>query len=471
MSLKAGQLATGLALTLITHSTLAAETPPIAAGAPPKTAAPSSGLLNDWLRQQSSGFESWDIGGQARVRYEVFEDASPAFPNLDFQKSGVSNDNSYLWTRERFHVGYKTSWVSFYTEAQNSDSVWDNDPKNPGADSFDLTQAYVKIGNIKEFPLSLKVGRQELSYGDERLLGLSDWGNTARNFDAAKIRYEQNGSWVDAFAGRAVVVDDTRFDEVNPHDWLFGVYGSTTKLVPIQETQLYFLSRNTGVGGTVTPRDIYSVGARVKSLPGKLKGWDYFGEAVGQFGNVTQAGQRREQQAYAVAFGGGYTWKDVVASPRLGLEYDFSSGDSDPNDGKSETLDNLFPINHKHYGLVDIVGWRNMNDVRFSVGLKPHKKLGINVDYHMLWLADTHDYFYPQSGAGRNDYGYARNSSYDAALGSEIDLDVTYAVTPWAVLRTGFGHFFTGSYIDSSKASSGGSTDADWAYVQATLSF
>jgi hypothetical protein len=155
----------------------------------------------------------------------------------------------------------------------------------------------------------------------------------------------------------------------------------------------------------------------------------------------------------------------------LGLEYDFSSGDSDPNDGKSETLDNLFPINHKHYGLVDIVGWRNMNDVRFSVGLKPHKKLGINVDYHMLWLADTHDYFYPQSGAGRNDYGYARNSSYDAALGSEIDLDVTYAVTPWAVLRTGFGHFFTGSYIDSSKASSGGSTDADWAYVQATLSF
>src|SRR5690242_5913556 len=31
---------------------------------------PSAGLLNDWLRQQSPGFEPWDIGGQVRGRFE-----------------------------------------------------------------------------------------------------------------------------------------------------------------------------------------------------------------------------------------------------------------------------------------------------------------------------------------------------------------------------------------------------------------
>ena len=56
-------------------------------------------------------------------------------------------------------------------------------------------------------------------------------------------------------------------------------------------------------------------------------------------------------------------------------------------------------------------------------------------------------------------------------MGSEIDLDFNYAVAPWAGLRGGYGHFFPGSYVDSSKQAWGGAIGADWFYVQATLSF
>lgn len=90
---------------------------------------------------------------------------------------------------------------------------------------------------------------------------------------------------------------------------------------------------------------------------------------------------------------------------------------------------------------------------------------------HLFWLADTRDFFYPQSGSGRNGGGYGRNPGYDSFVGSEVNLDVNYAVTAWASVRGGYGHFFTGSYVDSSKAGVGGSTDADWFYAQATLSF
>jgi len=38
------------------------------------------------------------------------------------------------------------------------------------------------------YQASLKIGRQELIYGDERLIGAFGWNNIGRVFDAAKLR-------------------------------------------------------------------------------------------------------------------------------------------------------------------------------------------------------------------------------------------------------------------------------------------
>ena len=436
----------------------------------------SAGVLNDWLRSESPEWKAWDLGGQFRIRYENFDGGSPAAPNNDFQKSGVDNKNDYLWTREKLHLGYTAKWFNAFVEGRNSDSDGDDDVRNLGEDSFDLQQAYLALGNAKEFPITAKLGRQEFLYGDERLIGPADWGNTGRVFDAAKLRYEDKNLWVDAFVSHVVVPVDGEFNNDDDNDWFSGVYASSRTLLPIQETQLYFLSRNVTPGSSAgtTPRDIYSVGARVKSLPGKLKGWDYAAEVVKQFGSIVQSNVRREQDAWAASLGGGFTWANAFATPRLGLEYNFSSGDSNPTDDKSQTLDNLYPTNHKHYGTMDFIGWRNIHNPRLSFSMKPHKKVSVSLDYHLFWLADTHDFFYPQSGGGRNGKGYGNgnlNSSYDSFVGSELDLDVTYAVTTWAGLRAGYGHFFPGSYVDSSKQAWGGSMGADWFYVQATLGF
>lgn len=438
----------------------------------PKVGA-SSQVLNDWLRSQSTAWTPWDVGGQFRARVELFDNASPANPKLDFQRVGVNNDNSYWWLREKVHLGYNADWFAVYTEGRDSRAWQDNDTKNLGQDPLELYQAYAILGNAKEFPLTVKVGRQELLYGDERLVGPSDWSNTGRVFDAVKLRWQAKDWWVDAFASHVVAVNSTHFNSADVHDSFFGVYSSFLNLVPIQESQFYFLSRNVDVGsyaGT-KPRDIYTLGLRFKSLPGKLRGWDYSVEFVQQLGSINTGAVRLHQQANALAVAAGYTWEKTFATPRIGLEYDYSSGDNDPNDTKSETLDNLFPTNHKHYGTMDIVGWRNLHDVRVSLSAKPHKKLAVNLDYHLFWLANTHDAFYPQSGSARSGNGYGLVPGYSSFVGSELDLDVTYAITPWAGLRAGAGHFFTGGYIDASKAASGGAVDANWCYLQTTLSF
>ena len=480
-------LTAGAMVLAMTAAVYADEKP--AAATPPPAPKPSAGLVNDWLRGQNSQFKAWDFGGQVRARYEVKENGGVA-GNTDF-RAGAKNDNSYLLLREKIHLGYNHDWFSAYVEGRDSSSQNDRRDPNPESDRFDLHQAFVTVGNKREFPVTAKVGRQEFIYGDERLVGAGDWGNLGRVFDAAKLRYEDKDTWVDGFVGRLVLPDANNFNVANDYDWFSGVYASTRAVCPKQDTQLYFLSRNTGKqspsaqsGSLValpSARDIYTVGFRMKSLPGQLKGWDYALEAATQFGSIKSGGptsQRLDHQASALSAGGGYTLPKCPMSTRVGLEYNFASGDEDANDDKSGTFEQLFPTNHKHYGYMDFVGWKNIHNPRLSLSAKPFKQLLVSLDYHLFWLADTSDSFYTESGAARsgqtaagNGTGYGKNSGYSSFLGSEIELDATYAVTSYLVLRSGYGHFFAGNYQKDSFRAVGGAKDADYFYVQATFNF
>ncbi|MEK7706769.1 MAG: alginate export family protein [Verrucomicrobiota bacterium] len=462
--------------------TTAMPTPPPAAGA---------GLLNDWLREESADFKAWDIGGQERVRFEYRSGMAVAGSSGAVDFSRLSPDNDFLLFRTKIHLGYNSpcNWFSVYAEGRDSRDL--NDKRRslagtsykPEEDTCDLQQAYVRLGDAKTFPLTAKVGRQELAYGDERLVGAFDWSNMGRVFDAAKLRYETTDLWVDAFSGRVVIPRDDTFNTVNDYDWFSGIYASTKTLIPRQETQLYFLARNASAQSPtafalpppalfplVGARDIYTVGLRVKSTPGEWQGWDYEAELAGQFGRFVDAGKSLDQQAFAAHLAGGYTFTKTTATPRVGLEYNFSSGDSNPNDGKHETFDNLFPTNHKFYGFMDFLSLQNLHDVRLATSAKPAKNLTLTLDYHLFWLADTHDSFYAVNGTPRTTSGYGINPTYNSFVGSEIDLVASYAVKRWAALQAGYGHFFRGDYVKQSLGASG-SKDADWIYLQAVVNF
>jgi hypothetical protein len=470
-----------------------AEPQAVANPATPKDPAASAGFVNDWLRSQSPTWEAFDIGGQFRSRFEHREHmAIPGQPGaIDFRERGAVHGNSYWLFRTRAHLGFRPAdWFGLYVEGRDSFSLNDRRDPDPESDRLDLHQAYLSIGDPGRFPIIAKVGRQELVYGDERLIGAFEWNNIGRVFDAAKLRYEQPEFWVDGFAGRVVVPRDGHFNEVNDYDWFWGVYGSSRELVPWQETQVYFLGRNASgkspaaargaLIGLATPRDIYTVGGRVKSLPGKLQGWDYSAEAAAQFGRFKESaiGPSLDHEAFAAHVGGGYTFAGVSFTPRLGVEYNFASGDSDPADDRHETFENLFPTNHKFYGYMDFFSWQNIHNVRASASIKPLKSLTLTLDYHLFWLAETADYFYTAGGAPRSTaapgsgMGYNRNPGYDNFVGSEINLIASYNVKKWANLQGGYGHFFVGNYVKESLASPNfGAADADWVYVQIAINF
>ncbi len=465
----------------------------------PMTAArPSAGYLNDYLRKDDPYMSAWDIGTQVRLRYEIRDNFGVSGAVNDFRRKGADVDNAYFLQRIKPRVGYTAEWFSVFVEGRSSGSTGDDRNPNPESDGpIDLHQAYVTVGNHKEFPLSLKVGRQELVYGDERLIGAFDWNNIGRVFDAAKLRWQNPYFAADIFSGRVIIPRDNHFNLPNDYDWFSGIYASS-KLIPKQTTELYFLSRNTSGSSpnvlisTATPailkgasaRDIYTVGMRFKSTPGEFGNWDYTTELMGQFGHFNDPAQpaakrSQEHRAYAFFAGGGYTWNESAYAPRLGLEYNFASGDSNPNDNKHETFENLFPTNHKFYGFMDFVSLQNIHNVRFTSSFKPIPRLTLQGDAHAFWLADTHDNFYAVNGARRGGLGnpaggagtgFGVNSGYSSYVGSELDIVATYALAPYATLQAGYGHFFRGKYIKESW-SQVGSADANWVYLQSTLSF
>ncbi|MCC6234932.1 MAG: alginate export family protein [Verrucomicrobiales bacterium] len=472
--------------------------------APPPPPSPFPGFINEALRKDDPYMNAWDFGGSLRVRYELKDGNGIAgVPgSLDFRQSNADNHNAYFLERLRVRASYTDTWWSAFVEGRSS--LAQNDERfgfagtprhkghGPESDPFDLHQAFVTVGNHKEFPLSLKLGRQEMIYADERFIGAFAWNNIGRVFDAAKVRWQNSWFAADIFTSRPVLPEEDRFNESSDYESFSGIYATSTK-VPKHTLDVFLLSRNatpqatTAVPAPQAPvpsaRDIYSIGVRLKSKPGDLGPWDYTIDAVGQFGNFrdTRAGapsSRLDHTAYAFIVQGGYTFKDTPMTPRLGLEFATASGDSDPTDGDHGTFENLYPTNHKFYGYADFISLQNIHDLRAIFQLKPTPRLSLAVEGHAFWLADTSDNFYNVGGAPRGGItsgagrGYGIDSSLDPFVGTEVDLVAGYALTRYAQLEAGYAHFFTGSYIDDSLADPAfGSRDANWFYAQLNVNF
>src|ERR1051326_8476786 len=99
------------------------------------------------------------------------------------------------------------------------------------ADRLDFYQGFVEFGEIENSPWSARIGRQELNYGETRLIANANWTNSARTFDAVRLRYNHPGVHLDWFAAALVVQLQPRFDHPQLRNGLYGFYSSFYHLV------------------------------------------------------------------------------------------------------------------------------------------------------------------------------------------------------------------------------------------------
>lgn len=391
------------------------------------------------------------FGGQIRARAETTNIESYATP---LKRRGY--DLTTL--RTRLGVAVETNQkVNAFIQLQDSRNWGSETTVATNMNLVDLHQGYVDVLDLFAQPLDLRVGRQELSYGDQRLVSPLDWSNIGRAWDGARLRWRGASYAVDLFD---TVVKEVNTAKRNGHFW--GLYASC-KAVPKHEFDAFLFGRDQRDGtflnehatlGNLSDR---TVGARIKGTPDRF---DYTAEADWQFGR--KAGQR--VAAWATALTGGYTF-DHSLKPRVGVEYDFASGDSNPSDNKVQTFDPLYPFGHAYQGYQDIFSWKNGHDFKGSVSFDPKPDWRVQADYHHFRLHHAFDAWYDATGAAI--IARSATGAPGKDIGGELDLHVKGKFREVITLWFGWSRFFAGSYVKATTTRG----DRDWGFAQAAFNF
>lgn len=396
---------------------------------------------DEWLdryagsRELNRSLPGWlRFGGEERVRFE-------AFSNGGFQPG---NDDGYVLQRFRLNMNIQpVAWLKFKFQAQDA-RVFFKEAKPyaaPFQDTWNLRMAFVELGDFKNDPVTVRVGRQEINLGDERLVGSTNWSNTARTFDAARVRFRRGKLRLDAFASSVVVLKDGDVGEVRPGNNLHGLYGGLEDVLP---------------GATIEPYVLWRLAPRLRSETGaignqdmKTAGVRWVGRAARLDYSVEMALQRGSLgpdsiSAWAGHWVAGYNWTAGAWKLRYMNEYNYATGDRDPNDGRRNTFDQLYPTAHDKYGLADQVGWKNIHHVRTGLEVQPRAKWSVAVRHNWYWLADAHDALYNTSSTA---IARMPDGSAGRYVGHELDAVGAYKFARQLHLGAGLGHLFPGRFL------------------------
>jgi hypothetical protein len=382
--------------------------------------------LPRWLR----------FGGQFRTRFE----------SEDGIKYATTND-VYLLTQFRFEVTIQPiKWLTFFGETQDSRVFFNQHVPDsvPYQNTWDIRQAYVEIGSPKEGWGDVIVGRQVLAFGDERVIGPSDWLNMGRTFDAARLDLHRTGYRVSLFASSVIVGVDGAMDHHLQGNNLYGVYGSITNAIPRATLEPYVLWRvapaNAGLPETADRGHLNeaTVGLRVAGdLPAAF---DYDIEMDWQAGSLGANSIR----AWAGYWRLGRTFRGVSTAPRIFIESNYASGSRNPGRHTWGTFDQIYPSNHDKLDFADQFGRKNIQQVHAGVEETISRQWKLRQTYEDLWLATTHDAVYASSGAISI---AADPNPASRHIGQEVDFIAQYQVDKRITTGFGYARLFSGRFL------------------------
>lgn len=231
-----------------------------------------------------------------------------------------------------------------------SDYITGADSLSGTNDDVEIYQSYIEAEEMFGLPLRLRVGRQELSFGSEWLLGVNDVSSFyfGRSFDAMRLTYAADLFSMDVFGAQLAEGGPIEEDE---DVWLYGVYGSYLGLEDIvidaywlwlrdarrlSDTNLdwfgEWLEDVVGIDD-YDPTNLHTVGVRGA---GAIGAFDFEAEFAYQFGDAHQVGflfrpyeygdNDAEFDAWAGNLEAGYTF-DIAWQPRVWMGAAYFDGE------------------------------------------------------------------------------------------------------------------------------------------------
>lgn len=439
-----------------------------------------------------------------------------------------SNSLSFVEQRTRLNVKADfTNEVSAFIELDSYD-IWGEDFRSnyiTGVDGransvedVEVYQAYIEANEMWGFPLRMRVGRQELSFGSEWLVGVKDTSAffTGLSFDGLRLTYATDVFSVDAFY---TTLAEGGINEEDEDVSFAGVYGSYKGLEDIT-IDAYWLwlrdARSLNDTNFVAPiewlEDIFSlddydvtnlhtVGLRGA---GTIGAFDFEAEAAFQFGDAHSTGilfkpllygdDSADYDAWGANLEVGYTF-DIVWSPRVYLGGAYFDGEDErdisfwewvnPFDRPeaSVSFNRLFS-NWEYSEFIENTELSNAYVIRGGVSVHPTESIEALLALSYFQTLEEFDEPINVSIGGFK-VPIAPALSFltdenDSELGYEAALYVTYHYSEDLSFQVGWAHLFVGDGLEDGQFSAGngllfnggtGDDDSDYVFIETKLCF
>ncbi|MDL2257240.1 alginate export family protein [Bacteroidales bacterium OttesenSCG-928-I14] len=404
-------------------------------------------LVNTFCLFAQDRQDSFSISTQLRSRGE-YRNGS-LFPREEGEMPAT-----FINDRARLSLNYKRPNLEMRLSGQHV-GVWGQDPQIDRNGRFMLNEAWGKI-SYKDF--YVQIGRQAISYDDERILGTLDWNTSGRFHDALKAGYSNKLNSVDLILAfnqneEKVIGGSFYAPGGQPYKSLQTIhyhYGNNNTPFNIS-----FLAMNTGwqIG------DVNNASNKFMQTIGTYMTYkeDYWNLSASGYYQTGKNNQNASVSAYMANISfmlkPNKVWSFALAS-------DYLSGNSQ-NSSKVNAFNPLYGTHHKFYGTMDYfyasAFINNLNpglwDNNLSVFMKASKKLDASITYHNFLTAENI---------------YFDNKKYDKYLGSEIDLQLNWTIMPDVKLMAGYSIMFADSTMDILKGGNHKSWQ-DWGWISINI--
>lgn len=374
------------------------------------------------------------IGGEVRFQYLWFKNAGWGDEPAD--------SNGYVLNRYLAHVDFHAgkqfrTFIQLQSSLVNGKLATSPVEENP----LEIHQAFADIllGERKNASLLIRAGRQELSYGSQRLVSVRELPNNRQSFDAVKSVLKLELYQLDLFYSHYVAAKKGIFNDGFNHQTKFwGAHMVKNKIPLLLNIDIYYLglwkeqaSFDDGNGKELR----HSVGVRIWSNQQNFK-YDY--EALWQWGDFAS----KSTKAWTVSFNSSYRFSHALLKPELGLKTELISGDARSNDQRLQTFNPLFPRG-AYFGLAALIGPSNLTDFHPSLSLEIKEDIKLNFDADFFWRYSRNDGIYAPNAA----LIYSGKNIPDKFIGSQYATDLVYTPNKFLYFRAEFTWFNTGYFL------------------------
>lgn len=302
---------------------------------------------------------------------------------------------------------------------------------NPNEEFFEIYDANIEIDSVID-NLSLKIGRQKIFYGDNRIFGPGDWGNTGRwTWDALKLSYKFNNNFIDFWVGGTKIHDPNKISFPFFDTEFFGIgFYSHFAISKSYSIEPFYAFKKNGSADYIKDLDINKHWFGARLVDSNIYNFDYDITYSREFGSEIE----KTISAYGFFARLGYKFNFLPMQPLLSLRFSYASGGK-KNDDKIYTFEPAFGSQDKFYGRMNIVSWSNLDDREIVLELFPLKHLWIELKYNIFFIPEPKDIKIVGT------LQLIENKSY---LGSEIDFFMRYNHSKNLQIFLVSGIFFTG---------------------------